>query len=60
MLVLDYMIGRWLCASSRVDKRFTCVTHSTREEQPYIKSGETNFSMEQEVESLIPVSNGYL
>ena len=30
------------------------------EEQPYIKSGETTFSMEEEVESLVPPSNNYL
>ena len=27
--------------------------------QPYIKSGETTLRMEQEVEPLVPVSNGY-
>ena len=35
-------------------------TCSTGQEQLYIKSAETSFSMEQEVESLIRVSNGYL
>ena len=30
------------------------------EEQPYVKSGETSFSTEQEVESLVTVSNGYI
>ena len=29
------------------------------EEPLYIKSGETSFSMEQEVESLVPPSSGY-
>ena len=29
-------------------------------EQPYVKSGETSFSVEQEVESLTPVSNDQL
>ena len=35
-------------------------TYSRNEEQPFIKSGETSFSMEQEVESLVPVSNDWL
>ena len=30
------------------------------EEQPYIISGETSFSMEEDVESLVLPSNGYL
>ena len=34
--------------------------YSRGEEQPYIKSGENTLSMEQEVESLMPASNGYL
>ena len=32
---------------------------SMGEEQPYVKSGETRFRMEEEVESLVPPSNGY-
>ena len=32
---------------------------STGEEQPYIKSGETRFRVEEEVEFLVPSSNGY-
>ena len=39
------------------DSSCTC---STGEEQPYIKSGENSFSMEQEVEYLVPVSNDWL
>ena len=31
----------------------------TRKVQPYIKSGETSFSMEEEVKYLVPPSNGY-
>ena len=31
----------------------------TREEQPYIKSGETSFSLEEEVEYLVPPSINY-
>ena len=30
------------------------------EKQPYIKSGETSFNMQQEVESAVPASNGQL
>ena len=35
-------------------------TCSRGEEQPNVKSGETGVNLEQEVESLIPVSTGYL
>ena len=46
-------------AIKMLDTRFT---HTTQygEEQPYIKSGETRFSMDKEVEPLVPVSNDYL
>ena len=33
---------------------------SSGERQPSVNIGENSFSMEQEVESLVPVSNGYL
>ena len=42
-----------------VDKRFTPYS-SRSEEQRYIKSEESTFSLEQEVESIVPVSNDYL
>ena len=33
--------------------------HSTGEHEPYIKSGETRSRLEEEVEFLVPSSNGY-
>ena len=46
-----------LCISYQIkDSPLSC---SRGEKQPYIKSGKPSFCMEQEVESLILVSNGY-
>ena len=47
---------RKLFANPGVDKRFAS---SRDERQPGLNIGENTFSMEQEVESFIPVPNGY-
>ena len=55
--ILNYWYGINICQELR--QKIHPHTYNKGQEQPYIKSGENIFTMEEEVESLVPPSNGY-